>query len=108
MPLAPAYIIAARRTALGRVGGLHRSRRIEELTSPVVIAALTDCGVAPDRVEEIVIGNATQGGNPVSHYRIGGGIVRASLGYDDRPARGLWPRCRFLPLAARLAPARRT
>ena len=36
------YIVAARRTALGRPGGLHRSRRIESLTAPVVLAALED------------------------------------------------------------------
>ena len=41
--LGPAYIIAARRTALGRPGGLHRSRRIESLTAPVVQAALRGC-----------------------------------------------------------------
>src|SRR5215472_18593214 len=35
--LGPAYIVAARRTALGRPGGLHKSRRIEGLTSPVVL-----------------------------------------------------------------------
>ena len=85
MPLAPAYIIAARRTALGRVGGLHRSRRIEELTSPVVIAALTDCGVAPDRVEEIVIGNATQGGNPARIIALAAGLSeQASATTIDR------------------------
>ena len=85
MPLAPAYIIAARRTALGRVGGLHRSRRIEELTSPVVIAALTDCGVAADRVEEIVIGNATQGGNPARIIALAAGLSeQASATTIDR------------------------
>ncbi len=36
MSQAPAYIIAARRTALGRIGGLHRNRRIAELAAPVV------------------------------------------------------------------------
>ena len=61
---APAYIVAARRTALGRVGGLHRTRRLEDLTAPVITAALADANVKPSEVDEIVIGNTSQGGNP--------------------------------------------
>ncbi|KAB2872396.1 MAG: hypothetical protein F9K43_07845, partial [Bauldia sp.] len=58
-----AYIIAARRTALGRVGGLHSRRRVEELTAPVIAAALKDARIAPDMVEEVVLGNSTAGDN---------------------------------------------
>ena len=47
--LGPAYIIAARRTALGRPGGLHRSRRLESLTAPVVLAALEDARLGGGR-----------------------------------------------------------
>ena len=53
-PSGSAYIVAARRTALGRVGGLHRSRRLEDLTAPVVGAVQADSGVPPQRVVEIV------------------------------------------------------
>ena len=74
MPLAPAYIIAARRTALGRVGGLHRNRRIEDLAAPVVRAALADAGLAPTAVDEILIGNATQGGNPARIIALAAGL----------------------------------
>ena len=38
--LGASYIVAARRTALGRPGGLHKCRRIESLTAPVLQAAL--------------------------------------------------------------------
>lgn len=62
--MAPAFIVSARRTALGRVGGLHRVRRVEDLAAPVVTAALADAKIAPDRVDEIVLGNATAGSNP--------------------------------------------
>lgn len=72
--LAPAYIVAARRTALGRIGGLHRSRRLEELAAPVITAALADCGLPPARVDEIVIGNATQGGNPARLVALAAGL----------------------------------
>ena len=69
-----AYIVAARRTALGRVGGLHRMRRIEELAAPVVVAALADCGLAPSRVDEIILGNASQGGNPARLVALTAGL----------------------------------
>ena len=42
--LGSSYLIAARRTALGRPGGLHRSRRLEDLTAPIVLAALQETG----------------------------------------------------------------
>jgi len=64
MPLQSAYIVAARRTAIGRIGGLHRSRRIEDLCAPLVGAALQDSGLAADRIDELIVGNATEGGNP--------------------------------------------
>jgi len=74
MVSASAYIVAARRTALGRVGGLHRQRRLEELAAPVVAAALGDCGLAPEVVDEIIIGNASQGGNPARLIALTAGL----------------------------------
>lgn len=73
-PLAPAYVVAARRTALGRIGGLHRSRRLEDLAAPVIAAALADCGLPPARVDEIVLGNTTQGGNPARIVALAAGL----------------------------------
>ncbi|MDP1908905.1 MAG: thiolase family protein, partial [Hyphomicrobium sp.] len=64
MPSQSAYIVAARRTAIGRIGGLHRNRRIEELCSPLVGVALQDSGLEPAQVDELIVGNASQGGNP--------------------------------------------
>ncbi len=74
MASSPAYIIAARRSALGRIGGLHKGRRIEELCAPVVAAALRDSGLRADRVDEVLIGNATQGGNPARLIALSAGI----------------------------------
>lgn len=62
--LRPAYIVAARRTALGRIGGLHRSRRVEDLAAPIVLAVLKDAKLAAGRVDEVIVGNCTAGGNP--------------------------------------------
>jgi acetyl-CoA C-acetyltransferase len=69
-----AYIVAARRTALGRIGGLHRNRRIAELAAPVVRAALEDCGLAGERVDELIAGNATEGGNPARLIALAAGL----------------------------------
>lgn len=70
----PAYIIAARRTAIGRVGGLHRTRRIEQLCAPLVAAALQDSGVEPEQIDELIVGNATQGGNPARLISLAAGL----------------------------------
>jgi acetyl-CoA C-acetyltransferase len=69
-----AYIIAARRTALGRVGGLHRNRRLESLAAPVIGAVLRDARLDAAEVEEIVVGNATQGGNPARLIALAAGL----------------------------------
>lgn len=69
-----AYIVAARRTALGRVGGLHRNRRVEDLAAPIIEAALADARIAAAEVDEIVIGNASQGGNPARTIALTAGL----------------------------------
>lgn len=70
----PAYIIAARRSALGRVGGLHRNRRLEDLAAPIMAAALGDARVEPARVDELILGNATAGGNPARLLALAAGL----------------------------------
>ena len=69
-----AYIIAARRTALGRIGGLHGTRRIEALAAPVISAALSDADVTASEVDEIIVGNATAGGNPARLIALASGL----------------------------------
>ena len=74
MSLQSSFIVAARRSAIGRVGGLHRHRRIEELAGPVIIAALADAGIAPDRVDELIAGNISAGGNPARLMALAAGL----------------------------------
>lgn len=74
MPPENAYLIAARRSALGRVGGLHKSRRVEDLAAPVISAALADCGLKPREVDEIIVGNASEGGNPARLIALAAGL----------------------------------
>ena len=89
--LGSAYIIAARRTALGRPGGLHRSRRLDALTAPVVEAALRDAKLTPDRVDEIILGNTTAGGNPARLVGLTAGLRECvpALTVDRQCASGL-------------------
>lgn len=72
-----AYIVAARRAANGRLGGLHGNRRIESLAAPVVAKALEDAGIAPARVDLLAVGNAMAGGNPAR-------LIALVAGLDDR------------------------
>src|SRR6476659_2970752 len=90
-PLGPAYIVAARRTALGRPGGLHRSRRLESLTAPVVQAALQDAKLEAAAVEEIIFGNTTAGGNPARIVGLAAGLGDSvsALTVDRQCASGL-------------------
>lgn len=90
-PPLPAYIVAARRSALGRVGGLHRQRRLEDLASPVIGAALADSRLEADRVDELVIGNTTHGGNPARLLALAAGLPETvpALTIDRQCSSGL-------------------
>ena len=87
----PVFIIAARRTAIGRVGGLHRQRRVEDLSAPVVEAVLRDVGVDAGKVDEIIVGNCTAGDNPARLIALASGLpVRAAATtIDQQCASGL-------------------
>jgi acetyl-CoA C-acetyltransferase len=89
--LGTSYLIAARRTALGRPGGLHRSRRLEDLTAPVVLAALKDAHLESRIVEEIILGNTTAGGNPARLVGLAAGLRESvpALTVDRQCASGL-------------------
>lgn len=91
MVLRQAYIVAARRTALGRLGGLHRSRRVEDLASPVIAEALKDAGLSSARVDRVVIGNALAGGNPARLLVLTSGLPEQvpAMTIDQQCASGL-------------------
>jgi len=91
MPVASSYIIAARRSALGRIGGLHKNRRLAELSAPVVLAALADAGLTADAVDELIVGNASEGGNPARLISLAAGLPEtvASHSIDRQCASGL-------------------
>lgn len=80
-----------RRSALGRIGGLHRARRIEELAAPVLAAALQDAGCAANRVEGLLLGNTTAGGSAARTIGLSAGLPEAAfaLTIDGQCASGL-------------------
>ena len=86
-----AYIIAARRSAVGRLGGLHRSRRIEDLAAPVVAQALVDVGLDASRVDALILGNSSAGGNPARIVALVAGLAdrAVTLTVDRHAASGL-------------------
>ncbi|MDX2143460.1 MAG: thiolase family protein [Rhodospirillaceae bacterium] len=60
-----AVIVAARRTPIGRAGGLFRNLRVEDLAAPVLKAVLADAKLDAAQVEDVILGNAAgPGGNP--------------------------------------------
>jgi acetyl-CoA C-acetyltransferase len=87
-----AIIIAARRTAIGKLGGLHKSRSIEKLAAPLIPAVLADAGLDPEAMDEVIIGNAAGGGgNPARLIALAAGMPDAvpALTLDRQCASGL-------------------
>lgn len=91
MALPTAYIIAARRTVLGRIGGLHRLRRVEDLGAPPVIEAMKDASLSLARVDRVILGNATAGSNPARLVALAAGIPESApaVTLDQQCASGL-------------------
>lgn len=86
-----AFIVAARRTALGKPGGLHRQRRLGDLAAPVVSAVLDDAKLSPARVEQMILGNTTESGNPARLVSLAAGLPESAraLTLDMQGASGL-------------------
>lgn len=87
-----ARLIAARRTAVVPRGGAFARLRIEDLAAPVLQACLTDAGIAPDQVDEVILSNALgAGGNPARRAALAAGLPEtvAGLTTDRQCAGGL-------------------
>ena len=87
-----AHLIAARRTAVVPRGGAFARLRIEDLAAPVAMACLTDVGIAPGQVDEVILSNALgAGGNPARRVALAAGLPEtvAGLSTDRQCAGGL-------------------
>jgi acetyl-CoA C-acetyltransferase len=70
-----ALIVAARRTAVAPRGGAFAQIEPHDLASRVIAAVLADAGLAPDAVEDVILGNALYGGgNPARRAALAAGI----------------------------------
>ena len=87
-----AIVIAVRRTAIGRVGGLHKARRLDQLAAPPIKAVLADAGLDASAVDEVIIGNAAGGGgNPARLIALAAGLPESipAVTIDRQCASGL-------------------
>jgi len=87
-----AFVIAARRTAIGLVGGLHRTQPVEALGAAALRAALADSGLAAADIGEVIMGNAVGGGgNPARLIALAAGLPESvpALTIDRQCASGL-------------------
>ena len=91
MAVRSAFLVAARRTALGRIGGLHRNRRVQDLAGPVIAEALKDVGLSPAQVDRLIVGNASETGNPARLVALTSGLPDGvpALTVDQQCASGL-------------------
>jgi len=91
MTVGKAYIIAARRSAIGRLGGLHRNRRLEDLATPILSQALDDAGIEAANVGALIVGNTTAGSNPARLLSLVAGLPDSCTAFtiDRHNASGL-------------------
>ncbi|MFP4151483.1 MAG: acetyl-CoA C-acetyltransferase [Alkalispirochaeta sp.] len=78
------YICAAQRTAIGTFGGSFTDTSATELGSTVVTAALEHAGLAPEGVDELILGiilSAGVGMGPARQVSIGAGIPAETPAY---------------------------
>ncbi|MBU2963527.1 acetyl-CoA C-acyltransferase [Citreicella sp. C3M06] len=85
-------IVAALRTPVAPRGGALSRMLLHELAAPVLNAALAAAGLAPEQVDELVLGNALgAGGNPARLVALAAGLPErvAGLTIDRQCCAGL-------------------
>src|SRR3546814_15276081 len=94
MPLSDIVITAAKRTAVGGSMGAFGSTPAHELGRTAILAALAQAGVAPEEVDEVILGQvltAGQGQNPARQAAVNAGIPveRTAIGVNQLCGSGL-------------------
>ncbi|MDH7797917.1 MULTISPECIES: thiolase family protein [unclassified Beijerinckia] len=70
-----AWIVAAKRTAVAPRHGAFAALGVHDLAAPLIGAILEETGIAPDSVDEIILGNALYGGgNPARVVGLAAGL----------------------------------
>ena len=83
-------MVGAARTAIGRYGGTLRDTHPAELGAPAARAALARAGVAPDAIDEVLIGHGRQAGSGPNPGRQ---VVRRAGLPDSVPAQTINQAC---------------
>ena len=86
------FLAAARRSAVVPRGGAFAALALHDLAAPVIAGALSDAGMAPNRVDELIVANALgAGGNPARLATLAAGLPQgvAGLSIDRQCAGGL-------------------
>lgn len=87
-----AVIVAARRTAVCPRGGALAALQADELAAPVLAELLEDAGIAPEKVDRVILGNALYGGgNPARLAALRAGLPASipALTIDTQCCSGL-------------------
>lgn len=92
--LSDIVITAAKRTAVGSFMGAFGSTPAHELGRTAIVAALAQAGVAPEEVDEVILGQvltAAQGQNPARQAAVNAGIPveRTAIGLNQLCGSGL-------------------
>lgn len=85
-------LIAARRSPIAPRNGALSHLQPHQLAAPVIKAALADCGLSPNQVDELILSNALgAGGNPARIAALAAGLPErvAGLSIDRQCAGGL-------------------
>jgi len=73
-----AVIVAASRTAIGKIGGSLKNVLVEHLASAVILETLRRANVAPREVDEVILGHAKQSSDTPN-------LARVAALYADMP-----------------------
>ena len=84
------FVVGAARTAIGRYGGTLRDTHPAELGAAAARAALARAGVAPDAIDEVLIGHGRQAGSGPNPGRQ---VVRRAGLPDSVPAQTINQAC---------------
>src|SRR2546421_12600862 len=80
--MSSSYIVAARRTPIGKLLGSLSAVPAPQLAAAAIRAALGDAAIAPERIDHVILGNVLSAGigqAPARQAAIAGGIP-ASVG----------------------------
>ena len=87
-----AFVIAARRTPVAPRNGAFRTLEAVDLATPLAPALLSDAGLSPGDIDEVILGNALYaGGNPARIASLAAGLPEATpaLTIDTQCCAGL-------------------